>query len=195
MRFALGMLLLPLLPSCSPDAPGTPEGGATPRADDACTVAVRFVDSWLDQRRGTRAIVFSDAPDTTPVNPAPGPWFKPTGEYGDAPARALLDKGQEMPRDSAVARCPTLRAYLDGAHIRYGAAAVAQTANAPDGQSLYPADILGVTLPTLGADGTEALTMTSFRSGPQSGQGRFFLLKRQRDGTWPAISLQTLSID
>lgn len=194
MRFALGMLFLPLLPSCSPDASDKPKAAATVAVDDACTVAVRFVEHWLGQLRPGRPVVFSDTPDVTPNSPAPGPWFKLTGQYGEAPARDLLEKGQDMPRDSAVARCPALRAYLDRARIRYGAKAVAETVAHADGEHAYPADILGLTLPSLSPDGKQALTMTSFQSAPLSGLGQFFLLERQDDGGWPVISAQRLWI-
>lgn len=192
MRFALGMLLLALLSSCSSGSPGKSKADMAAAVDDACTVAVRFVDSWLKRRSGGRPVVFSDTPDSLFNSPAPGPWFKLTGEYGTTPSRALLAKAPEMTRDSAVARCPSLRAYLDRAHIPYGAKAVADTTRAPDANSLYPADVLGVTLPSVSPDGSQALTMTSFQSGPMSGIGQFFLLERQPDGGWPAVSMQNL---
>lgn len=194
MRFGLGMLLVPFLSSCSPEAADKPKGVATAPADDACTVAVRFVDSWLKQRGGGRPVVFADTPNSLPNDPAPGPWFKLSGEYGEAPSSAMLDRGPQMPRDSAVARCPSLRAYLDHAHIRHGAQAVADTASDPDGDNIYAADILALTLPSLSPDGTQALTMTSSQTGPLSGQGQFFLLKRQTDAGWPAVSTQNFSI-
>ena len=194
MRLAWGMWLLPLLPSCSPGDPGKSKGAAAVPIDDACTVAVRFVDHWLGQLRAGRPVVFSDTPDVTPNSPAPGPWFKLTGQYGAAPMPALLEKGADMPRESAVARCPALRAYLDRAKIRHGAAAVAETVAHADGERAYPADILGLTLPSLSPDGRQALTMTSVQSAPLSGLGQFFLLERQDNGGWPVISAQRLSI-
>jgi hypothetical protein len=194
MRFALGILLTPLLLSCSPDAPDKSKAQAAAPVDDACTVAVRFVDHWLHQLRGGRPVVFSDTPDITPNSPAPGPWFKLTGEYGEAPPAAMLANGVDRPRDSAVARCPALRAYLDRAKIPYGAKAVAAATDNADGDNAYPADILGLTLPSVSQDGTRALTTTSFQSGPLSGLGQFFLLKRQGDGGWPPISAQRLWI-
>jgi hypothetical protein len=83
-----------------------------------------------------------------------------------------------------------MRAHLDRARIPYGAKAVAETQRKLDGVSRYPADILGLTVPGVSPDGAQALVMTSLQSGPQSGLGQFFLLKRQPDGSWVRVSLQ-----
>lgn len=196
MRVALGILLVSLLVSCSPQASDKAKkaDAAARPMDDACTVAVRFVEGWLRDRHSDRPVVFSDAADTTPNNPAPGPWFKFTGEYGSAPAPELLAKGPEMVRDSAVARCPVLRAYLDRAHISHGAKAVAGIVAGASGADVYRADVLGISLPSLSPDGSQALAITSIQSGPLSGLGQFFLLERQDDGGWTAISTQRLWI-
>jgi hypothetical protein len=186
MRFALGILLAPLLLSCAPDAPSTPKAAAA-RADDACTVAVRFVDSWLHQTRRDRPVVFSDTPDNFFKGPAPGAWFKRSGEYGEAPSPAMLKAAPGMTTDSAVARCPSLRAYLERAHIPYGAKAVAE-AQARPGKRAF---VLGLTLPRVSPDGTQALSMTSSWSG-LNGLGQLFLLERQPDGGWSVKSVQTL---
>lgn len=183
MRFA-PVLFLPTLLSCAPGVPGTGH------ADDACTVAVRFTESWLGGWE-KKPIVLADVEEAYPPKPIAGRWLDPSGAAGEAPSPAMLKAGAALPKESAVARCPALRAYLDQSRIPHGAVAVkAVVGEAPKAEDSYPAAILDLTVLTVSPDGTEALLATGTTFGPEAGGGEIYYLKRRSDGRWRVVSSQ-----
>lgn len=183
MRLA-SMLVLCMLPSCSP-------GGGVSRVakDDACTVAVRFTESWL-RERGGNPIVFSDEPESSVPRPVPGAWRLLSGDPGGAPSPSTLRTVGTLPTASAVAHCPALRAFLDRTRVKHGADAVKAIVDGRGPDDSYPIEIFSLSLPSVGADGTEALVATGTVSGPEAGGGQILLLNRRADGSWHAVSSQ-----
>jgi hypothetical protein len=193
MRSIPVTLCASLLLSCSPGTPDKPAAAAA-QGDDACTVALRFTETWLAETRSSRPLVFSDAPDATMDLPGGGPWTRMNGPGEQAPSPEMLEAAGDLSRDSAVASCPALRAWLDRQHVPHGEKAVSEVVGEPNGTDSHRADILGLTLPVVSPDGTEALTVTSYTTGPLSGVGQLFLLQRQPDGSWRAVSARHLWI-
>lgn len=182
MRLA-PMFLLCAVQGCSPG--GT---GSSMRAD-ACTIAVRFTEAWLGERGGG-PVVISDAPESAPPRPVPGAWRSPSGAPGEAPSSSMMAAAATLSADSAVARCPALRAYLERARIPYGASAVKAVAEGRAPGDSYPAEIFSLSLPSVSADGTEALVATGTVLGPEAGSGAILLLKQQSGGSWRVVSIQ-----
>lgn len=180
------ILLSCVLPCCSPGGTAA-DAPATARLDDACTVAVRFTESWL-RERGGKPVILSDEPESALPRPGAGGWWMPAGGAGEAPSPALLNA--TLSKDSALARCPALRAYLEHARIPHGAGAVRAAVAGLGAEDSYPAAIFSLTLPSVSADGTEALVATGLMLGPEAGGGELLLLRRRPDGGWRAVSSQ-----
>jgi hypothetical protein len=188
MRLA-SMLVLCMLPGCLPG------GGAasTAHKDDACTVAVRFTQTWL-REWGNRPVVFSDAGDGGSLIPTDGwesrtdGWQTRPGEAGETPPPSMLGDNAALSGDSALARCPTLRAYLERARIPYGAGATKAAQERRDRNGLFSVEILSLSLPKVGVDGSVALVEVGRFPAPDLGGAEMLLLRRQPDGSWRAVS-------
>lgn len=183
MRLA-SMLVLCMLPGCSPGG-----GVSSVAKDDACTVAVRFTEGW-SRERGGNPVVFSDEPESSVPRPLPAAWRLLSGDPGGAPSPSTLRTAGTLPTASAVARCPALRALLDRGRIKHGADAIKAAVDGRGADDSYPIEIFSLSLPSVSADGTEALVATGTVWGPEAGGGQILLLKRQADGSWHAVSGQ-----
>ncbi len=188
MRLA-SMLVLCMLPGCSQDT------AISAPKDNACTVAVRLAETWV-RERGRQPIVFSDRVEGGVPLLIPEGWQAPSGGPGEVPPPSVLAMATRLSTDSAVVRCPTLRAYLDRVRIPYGAAAEKAATegkrkdvtgkHVPVG--LFSAEIFSLSVPGVSADGTMALIVTGSLSAPELGGGSLLFLRRQPDGSWRQIS-------
>jgi hypothetical protein len=149
---------------------------------------VRFADGWL-REWGNHPIILTEGPEITAPRPHAGAWQAMAGA-GGTPSPAMLKVGATLSTDSAVARCPALRAYLDRRHIGHGASAERAVAGKFQAEQSYPLAVLSMSLPGVSPDGGEALVATGSLFGPEAGGGELRLLRRKPDGSWSTVSAQ-----
>lgn len=187
LRSLLALYLSVLLLS----ACGTGAGGGVQaaRPSPECALAESYIASFPSVQKRDR-VVFTDADERLPDEPALGAWTEVQGQEPQpvpAPSAALLAATKLKAGVSAVRACANVRALLDRQGIHYGSDA-AYMATRGEGE-LFGAAVLGVALPSLSADGTEAVLAVSERAGRLFGSGNIEHLKRKRDGTWTIVGV------
>jgi hypothetical protein len=105
----------------------------------------------------------------------------------DPPSLALLDDMKRGLGADVLARCPSLSRHLASKGVESGREAAARIGDRPLPDGLYAADIMNLSLPVLSADGGSALIATGVVSGPESGVGVIYHLRRDKSGRWAVV--------
>jgi hypothetical protein len=177
---------LPLVAAGALVAFGPAEGerGLAPVTGAQCEVATAYAEMLAGEFRERRRVFDASAFLFLELPQANSPWVR----AGDAqpvpgPPFPLI---QALTNRNPLNVCPTMRARLTAMHISYGVAAARQAVRHRS-NGHFGAVILTISMPSVSADGRDAVLGESSYFGPLSGGASLIHLQRNGTGRWQVV--------
>lgn len=193
MKYYVILLALGLVHLSPSDASET---GMARRSSDntKCAAALAYINAVISDKSG-KQFVFSDDWESVSYPLTAGGWFLPgRGTRGPAPPRSMLIAAKRQGGRSAIKYCPSIQVRLKEGKIPFGVEAVSAAVKTARGRDFrYNVEIVGVSIPTLSKNGTEAVLYSSQVSGPLAGGAYIYYMKCSSLGKWSIISYNVLT--
>jgi hypothetical protein len=165
----------------------------------SCVVAIDFIKGVMAAHAASRQrdtlLVFSDEPDRFEMRATRDDrWHNASGAGEiEIPSLDLSAKFIAQGGASALRHCRSVRNFLTDQHIPYGPGAVKRARGSVAGPGIsgpvFDAEIVGLTVPAVSEDGTQALLSSGSDSGVHMASGNYYYLRPDDDGIWRVRSV------